>query len=74
MNSGKSLTELLLLDPGTDWQHQSTALNIYRNYFASVARLVSVPRERLRCYLQLMRLLIEKTVKRLGRILRLSSQ
>ena len=64
MNSGKSLEELLVLDPGTDWRYRSTAMTIYRTYFASVARLIASPAERLRCYQQLTKLILEKAIKR----------
>lgn len=68
MNSGKTLDELLVLDPGTDWQYHSTSPTIYRNYFASIARLVSSPTERIRCYLQLTRIILEKGIKRIKRL------
>jgi glycosyltransferase involved in cell wall biosynthesis len=65
MNSGKSLEELQSLDPGVDWRYRSTFPTIYRNYFSSVTRLVPSSSERMWCYLQLTRLVFEKSAKRL---------
>jgi glycosyltransferase involved in cell wall biosynthesis len=68
MNSGKSLEELLILDPGTDWQYRSTSPTIYRNYFSSIGRLISSPSEQIRCYQQLARVVFEKGIKRIRRL------
>jgi hypothetical protein len=67
MNSGKTLDELLLLDPGTDWRNRSTSLKIYSTYFDSVTRLVTSPSERIRCYQQLLKIILQKVVRRVGR-------
>jgi hypothetical protein len=68
MNSGKSLEELLILDPGTNWKYRSTARTIYLTYYASVARMIQSPVEQLRCYGKLNRLILEKAFKRLKRL------
>ncbi len=70
MNSGRTLQELLFLDPGTNWDDRFSAVSVYRNYFASVPRLVPARAERLRCYLQLQRVMLDKSVKRTRRLLR----
>jgi hypothetical protein len=67
MNSGKSVDELLALDPGTDWRYRTTAKTIYRNYFASISHLVASPSEQLRCYQKLSGLILQKAVKRISR-------
>jgi glycosyltransferase involved in cell wall biosynthesis len=69
MNSGKSLDELLILDPGTDWRYRSTFMTIYRNYLASIARLVNPTSERVRCYQQLARVILQKINKRARRLI-----
>jgi len=71
MNSGKSLDELSLLDPGTDWRLRSTTMTIYQNYFASVRRLILSSKERVNCYMTLLRLIIEKISKRIGSVMKL---
>jgi len=71
MNSGKSLDELSLLDPGTDWRLRSTTMTIYQKYFASVGRLILSSKERVKCYITLLRLIFEKISKRIERILKL---
>lgn len=70
MNSGRSLEELLFLDPGTNWDDRFSAVSVYRNYFLSVPRLVPSRAERLRCYVQLQRVMLDKSVKRTRRLLR----
>jgi len=67
MGSGKSLEELLVLDPGTDWTYRSTFFTVYRNYFSSIARLVPSRSERILCYQQLFRVMFEKGIKRIKR-------
>jgi glycosyltransferase involved in cell wall biosynthesis len=67
MGSGKSLEELIALDPGTDWSYRSTFWTIYRNYFSSVAHLILSPAERILCYEQLIRVMFEKGIKRIKR-------
>lgn len=70
MNSGKPLKELYLWDPGMNWQYRDPFLTMYRNYFTSVSRLVDSPTERIKCYLKLQRLMVEKMAKRAGRFIR----
>jgi glycosyltransferase involved in cell wall biosynthesis len=70
MNSGRSLDELNTLDPGTDWRYRNTFLTIYRNYFVSVARLVSAPAERVRCYRSLGQVITRKAMRRCSRMWR----
>jgi hypothetical protein len=65
--SGRSLQELLLLDPGTDWAASFTIVKRFRNYFASVARMPLTKRERILCYLQLVRLIADKVTNRIKR-------
>ena len=67
MNSGKTVDELLDLDPGTDWRYRSTFKTIYRNYFASISHLVAPPSERIRCYQHLTRLIFQKAIRRVNR-------
>jgi hypothetical protein len=67
MNSGKSVDELLVVDPGTDWKYRATAKTIYRNYYSSISNLVPSPVERIRCYGKLTGLILQKAVKRIGR-------
>jgi glycosyltransferase involved in cell wall biosynthesis len=68
MNSGKSLEELHILDPGTNWRYRSTSMTIHLNYFSSVARLIASPSEQMRCYQQLTRIILEKAVRRARRL------
>lgn len=70
MNSGKPLKELYLLDPGMNWRYRDPFLTIYRNYFTSVSRLIDSPTERIKCYLKLQRLMVEKMAGRAGRFIR----
>lgn len=69
MNSGKTLDELFILDPGMNWRYRSTFLTVYGNYFASIARLITSPSERFRCYRQLIKLIFQKTMKRAGNLM-----
>lgn len=69
MNSGKSLNDLVLLDPGMDWQNRNYARIIYSNYFASVSRIVQSPTERIKCYGQLSRIIAQKGFTRINRLL-----
>jgi glycosyltransferase involved in cell wall biosynthesis len=66
MNSGKTVDELLVLDPGTDWRYRSTFKTIYRNYFASISHLIDSPSERVRCYQKLTGLMLQKAVRRVS--------
>jgi glycosyltransferase involved in cell wall biosynthesis len=63
--SGRSLQELLALDPGVDWGMRLPTITRFRNYFASVARMPFSPLERARCYGQLTRLILEKAINRM---------
>lgn len=67
MNSGKSVDELLVLDPGTDWKYRSTAKTIYGNYYASISHLIASPAERIRCYGKLTGLILQKAFRRISR-------
>jgi hypothetical protein len=67
MGSGKSVDELMVLDPGTDWRYRSTYKTIYRNYYASISHLVTPSSERMRCYQKLTGLILQKALKRLKR-------
>lgn len=61
---GKTLAELLTIDPGTDWHRGSTNGRITCNYFASVRRLVDSPADRFRCYEALCRLVMGQWIWR----------
>lgn len=74
MNSGKSIDELLLLDPGVDWQDRNYSRIIYSTYFASASRIVQSPPEKVKCYAQLGRIMVQKGFKRIGRILEKNRQ
>ena len=69
MNSGKSLDELLLLDPGMDWQNRSYTWIIYSTFFESVSRIIQSPTEQIKCYGQLGRIIVQKGFKRISRLL-----
>ena len=69
MNSGKSKDELLLLDPGMDWQNRSYNRIIYSTYFASVSRIVQSPTEQIKCFGELGRIIVQKGFKRIARLL-----
>ena len=65
--SGRSLQELFLLDPGTDWNDRFATLKMYRNYFVSVAQ-ASIPlREKNRSYVYLCRIILGKFAGRVRR-------
>lgn len=68
---GKTVDELLMIDPGTDWHRRSTNSTIFLNYFRSVRSLVRARSDRFRCYGSLCGLLIEQLLRTLGRRLRL---
>lgn len=67
LHSGRTVQELRLLDPGIDWQSRLATLYRFGNYFMAVARTPLAPGERLRCYLQLLRLIGDKSTARLKR-------
>jgi glycosyltransferase involved in cell wall biosynthesis len=69
MNSGKSVDELLLLDPGMDWQNHSYTRITYFTYFSSVSRIVKSPIEQVKCYWQLGRIIFQKGFKRIAQSL-----
>ena len=64
-NSGRSLHELLVLDPGTNWRSRFPSLTRFRNYFATVARMPLTPFDRVMCFVQLVRLVIVKSTIRI---------
>jgi glycosyltransferase involved in cell wall biosynthesis len=66
-NSGRSIQELLALDPGTDWRSQSPTITRFRNYFTAVSRVPLSGPERLLCYWQLVRSIGAKSTSRLQR-------
>ena len=67
--SGRTLQELYLLDPGTDWNSRFSAFKVYLNYFGSVTR-ASIPfGEQIMCYLQLQRIILGKIAARIRRSL-----
>lgn len=68
MNSSKTLEELLLLDPGTDWRNLDYTRIIYSTYFSSISRIIESPIEQLKCYGQLVRIMINKGLKRIKQI------
>jgi glycosyltransferase involved in cell wall biosynthesis len=70
LNSGRSLQELLLLDPGTNWNLRFSAVTRFRNYFAAIARTPMSNIERMKCSAQLVRLIAEKSTHRITRRLR----
>ena len=69
MGSGKSVDELNILDPGTDWRYRDTFKTIYTTYYKSVSRLIDSPVDRFLCYQALTSLVLQKAVKRIGRSL-----
>lgn len=66
-HSGRSLQELRALDPGVDWHSRFADMKRFGNYFIAVTNAPLPPAERLRCYLQLFRLLAGKSTNRLKR-------
>ena len=71
MHSGRSLQELLFWDPGTNWRSRFSAVNRFWNYFVAVTRTPLCGTERLRCYGQLLRLIVDKGAHRMKRQWRL---
>jgi glycosyltransferase involved in cell wall biosynthesis len=67
-NSGKSLQELLLLDPGTNWRSISPTFLRFLNYFKAVNRVPISRSEKWMSYFQLIRLIIDKVTTRINRI------
>lgn len=67
LHSGRSLQELLLLDPGTNWRSRFSAMQRFWNYFVAVTRTPLSATERVLCYLQLLRLIADKGAQRMKR-------
>lgn len=67
MGSGRTLKELIALDPGINWHTRFPTLSRFWNYFGSVARISLGPGEQVLCYAQLVRLIIDKTASRIRR-------
>lgn len=68
--SGRSLQELFLLDPGTDWNERFSALKVYRNYFSSVAQAAIPAGEKLKSYGYITRIILDKLAGRVRRFAR----
>lgn len=66
LHSGRSLQELFQLDPGMDWNARFPALTRFANYITAVSHVPLNFQERLRCYFQLIRIVVEKFVNRMG--------
>ncbi len=65
--SGRSLQELFFLDPGTDWNERFAALKVFGNYFGSVTQASMSFGEKLKSYIQLLRILLGKVAGRVRR-------
>lgn len=65
-NSGRTLKELQLLDPGIKWDARFPTLTRFINYFASIRRLVADMNDRIHCYRQLVRIILEKSLSRIA--------
>jgi glycosyltransferase involved in cell wall biosynthesis len=63
-NSGRSLRDLRILDPGIDWNARFPSVRRFVNYFASVQRLESDIWHRILCHIELLRIILEKSVGR----------
>lgn len=70
LNSGRTLQELMLLDPGTNWRSRSSAITRFRNYFAAIMRTPLSKSERLKCSAQILRLIAEKSTHRITKRLK----
>jgi glycosyltransferase involved in cell wall biosynthesis len=68
--SGRSLQELFFLDPGTDWNERFSALKVYRNYFSSVAQAAIPAGEKLKSYVYISRVILDKLAGRVRRFVR----
>jgi glycosyltransferase involved in cell wall biosynthesis len=68
--SGRSVQELFLLDPGTDWNERFSALKVYRNYFSSVAQAAIPAGEKLKSYVYISRIILDKLAGRVRRFVR----
>ena len=66
--SGRTLQELLAWDPGTNWRLRFPTLHRFWNYLAAISKTPLPPSERLLCYVQLVRLVVEKSLHRIGRL------
>ena len=64
INSGMSLQKLLLYDPTIQWGSRFSVPKRFYNYFAAVSRAPLSRFERLMCYLQLLRLIADKSIRR----------
>jgi glycosyltransferase involved in cell wall biosynthesis len=60
----KTATEMRLWDPGTNWSFRHWKLKVFLNYFHSVSRVPMPGREKLRCYAQLLRIILGKAARR----------
>lgn len=68
--SGRSVQELFLLDPGTDWNEGFSAFKVYRNYFSSVAQATIPAGEKLKSYGYISRIILDKLAGRVRRFVR----
>jgi len=64
INSGMSIQKLLLYDPTINWSARITFSKRFYNYFAAVSRVPLGRFERMLCYLQLLRLIADKSARR----------
>jgi glycosyltransferase involved in cell wall biosynthesis len=65
MNSNRPVNELRLLDPGIDWNVRFPTFIRFVNYFASVQRIETNFWPRILCTIQLVRIIVEKTIFRI---------
>jgi len=65
-NSGRSLKELQLWDPGIDWGTRFPTVKRFVNYFSSIRKLVPGWKEQVLCYIQLFRIILEKSLHRIS--------
>jgi glycosyltransferase involved in cell wall biosynthesis len=70
LNSGRSLQELLRLDPGTNWRARFPAAIRFSHYFTAVSRAPISRKERALAYFELVRLVASKSRNRLSHRLR----
>lgn len=68
--SGRSVQELFLLDPGTDWNQRFSALKVYRNYFSSAAQAAIPAGEKWKSYIYISRIILAKLAGRVRRLVR----
>ncbi len=67
MYSGRSVKELSFIDPGTDWNERFAKIKVFGNYFSSVSQATISFDEKLKSYLQLQRIVLDKLVGRVSR-------